>query len=370
MAEEKDVLLALKWAKNILEGLENTKKLVGEYPTAEEIRALFGLDMSIPFERAKNAIMKYPEFYRTVNYTRTVSPELFKDTLDDLDTASNIEIWSRNKQVYSFDSDFLDELMNTDTLMTVKDGWDYLPYNNFYIDISSNKGLSDKLGKGFFIHLEKGLFPRDNQMCDCYMVHICRVNDTYFYSDVLCRENITTEIAIDREIKEDIKVFDLPKSLAECEKMDLLNIDTHTEKLETGLYDALIFQILTYLSSVEPDIKENATTKQTYRKPNPNMKPKHKFSEVQKWNVGNDFGVSYRKWKAEKKSSQSSSESRIGNGAGTKKRPHSRKAHWSHYWYGSGENKVRRPKWIASTFINIGNNEEKGVTVTKVLKNA
>lgn len=49
-----------------------------------------------------------------------------------------------------------------------------------------------------------------------------------------------------------------------------------------------------------------------------------------------------------------------------KQRPHSRHAHWSHYWYGHGEDKVRRPQWVAAYFVNTDNGEDATTVVHKV----
>lgn len=126
----------------------------------------------------------------------------------------------------------------------------------------------------------------------------------------------------------------------------------------------LIQQLLTYLSSAEPDICEDENTKRTYRKPNPNSAPKNKFSEIQQWDVGVRFGASYRKWK--KSQEEPSSNEPKSSGERSKQRPHSRRAHWSNYWYGTGENKERRPKWVASYLVNVDDDNQDVAVIHKV----
>lgn len=74
------------------------------------------------------------------------------------------------------------------------------------------------------------------------------------------------------------------------------------------------------------------------------------------------YGNAFRKWKKQK-----SNNSVLSSSSGDMKQgPHSRRAHWSHYWYGHGEDKVRRPKWVAAYFVNTDNGEDATTVVHKV----
>ena len=66
----------------------------------------------------------------------------------------------------------------------------------------------------------------------------------------------------------------------------------HYDKVKTNtkLFSILVIQTLTYLASMEPDIRENPETKNTYRPPAKDASPKNKYSEIQKWDVGVRYG--------------------------------------------------------------------------------
>lgn len=283
------------------------------------------------------------------------------EIIRDMDAISLAALWAKNKQVFSFDEDFLNELSNTKTMIMVKNAWDFLPYDTFYVDISANKKIASAIvGDGFFIKVNK-VTPYPNNDLSYYTVHVVKVTEDYYFSDTFRYMNRDGEQNID-----------------EIENVDTVGVDDTIEAVLTGKnkkiqmdgrkYQALIQQILCYLSSVEPDIQENEITKRTYRKPLDNSKPKNKFSEVQKWDTGVRFGTSFRKWKKDKNNQLDSSKlSSPANGRGTRQRPHSRRAHWSHYWYGHGKEKVLRPKWISAYWVNIDISDDTSTVIHKVV---
>ena len=175
------------------------------------------------------------------------------------------------------------------------------------------------------------------------MLRAYRVNEERFFGDAYEFGNESDSIGLSK----------LPD--VRYEKVVLNGVTTELES-HVQKMAKLLLQILNYLSSVEPDIKENEETQKTYRKPQPNAAPKNKYSEIRKWDVGVRFGVAYRTWQKDK--SENECESSRVHRAKHNVRPHSRKAHWSHFWYGSGENKVRRAKWISECFVGMKNGKE------------
>lgn len=260
-----------------------------------------------------------------------------------IDCMSLAMLWAENKQVYSFDKDFIEELLRTDTLTFTKNGFDYLPYEIFYIDLSDHEELCQRIcGEGFFVKATKLIQNGKEQ----YHIHCCKVARNYFFNNLFNIRNEDYSIDINRiPEKRKIDCYDLEnyKGDAKTLKKEICNINVREEEV-------LVCQILSYLSSVEPDIDENPETKVTYHKPTAGSPPKNKFSEVRKWDVGVRFGNAFRSWKKQK---TASSEAYSGSGSRTKQRPHSRSAHWSHYWYGHGENKVRRAKWVSAYYVGL-----------------
>lgn len=348
----------LDWADKLQGVLESFCKNTNESPTPIEVRKIMGF-MYAPFEEVASLIMKYPKFAHKLSYIKNIGEYEYEDTASDLNVTTLIEQWVKNKQIYSFDADFLDELLSTETTVMTKDAWDYLPYDTFYIDLSNNKKLYDMFGYGMFITTTKDIESGN------YGVYSCRITDNLYFGDSFLVKNDDYEHIVEKDATKELPVFETP---IRDDKNKTITIQQNgTWKHNVGLYKSLIMQILTYLTSIEPDVKENEITKKTYRKPKTDAKPKNKFSEVQMWNVGEAFGISYRKWKKEREIRHESGNGGGSGASGVKKRPHSRKAHWSHYWYGSGDNKVRRPKWISATFVNASDTEVK-VTVNTVSK--
>ena len=340
--------LPLKWVERLSEQLID---IFGKDISPEEVRILCEEKYNTS-DRAKLKI-KYP---RIVDVEKMISkmPEVEKEYLRDVNGMSLAMLWAKNKQVYAFDADFINELLNTKTITFTENAWDYLPYDTFYIDISANRDVCKSIiGEGIFVRVEKFsnrkfLFANSKNY---YAVHLCKVVDNLFFTDVIYFPN--------KDYEQPVNTF------FNAKEVDIYETDERGNEIRIGkeafdgtMYSTLVPQILSYLASVEPDMQENENTKRTYRKPAANTQPKNKFSEVQQWDVGVRFGNSFRKWKKEQYE-------KSGKSTGIKQRPHSRRAHWSHYWYGHGEDKVRRPKWVAAYFVNSNDGTEQPATIHK-----
>lgn len=325
----------------------------------EDIRAI--IDNNYSDETKEQLYSSNPKLKYIVDMIRGQKSEKVKNELiRDLDAISLSMLWAKNKQVFSFDKDFLDELSNTKSMIMVKDAWDFLPYDTFYVDISANQRIASAIvGDGLFLKVDKFVpYPKDET--SYYSVHVIKVTEDYYFADTFLYKNTNGEQDIDEiEAADTVGINDTPENY--------FSGNIKKIKIEGKMYQALIQQILSYLSSVDPDIQENEITKHTYRKPTANSKPKNKFSEIQKWDTGVRFGTSFRKWKKEKNNQPDNSEVTVSpNSKGTRQRPHSRRAHWSHYWYGHGEEKVLRPKWISAYWVNIDTPEDTPVVIHKV----
>lgn len=262
--------------------------------------------------------------------------------------------WSKNKQVFMFDKDFLMELAETESIMFRKDMLDYLPYETFYLDvkdIGNDSGIEGILVSVFkkTDSYEIGLIFMNKKGHSVYSFNVKNADYEIKNQNLnLIREKFAKELA--KELGIDTAINSLKTALNE-----------KTKNEETGFkicYDYwknMILQILTYLCSEKPDIQESEETKHTYRKPNENFKPKNKFSEVQKWEVGVRFGTSIRKWKIQKENkSQDNSDNHSESNKHQK--PHYRRGHWHSYWCNQivDGKKIKRlvPKWLAPIFVN------------------
>lgn len=255
---------------------------------------------------------------------------------------SLIRQWSVNKQVFKFDGDFIDELLKTEDIFVEQDMFSFLPFKTFFVDISEHEELCKSLDiSGYYITV----IPMDNY----YLFSYCLVNadNGFLYASSMI-ENTTFQL-------------DITKESTTMRFMELLDNETFKitpKAFNTKIFDKLSLQILLYLSSVEPDIAENEVTRTTYRKPT--FEPKNKFSEIQQWDVGVRFGTSIRNWRKKQASSVG------GNASGRRLRPHARRAHWQHYWYGKRDGeRVRRPKWVSECFVNVQPEDELPAVIHK-----
>lgn len=340
MKKSNEVYLPLHWVNF---AKENMLSLYSYSDTIQKI-----LNPAITRADRSKLIMSAPELMNCFHIVENLAEAELSEFTNDLNAMSIIGLWAKNKQVFKFDSDFLNELTDTETIVFTKNCLDYLPYQVFYIDISENAELCERiLAKGLFIKVDKH-FIKDTEV---YTIKICRVTDSLFFYDEFSYKNENTETCV-----EDLAV---QTEVSIC--TDELSGIKHRVKFDGNLYTIFLQQVLSYLASAEPDLAENENTKRTYRKPAEDKPPKDKFSEIRQWDVGVRFGTAFRKWHKERlnqESSQSDSKSRTH----FKQRPHSRRAHWSHYWYGSGDSKIRRPKWVASYLVNVNDKEEDEVT--------
>lgn len=374
---KENAYLPLYWCRNMRRQLEES---IGKNISAEELFS-FVSDVTRYSKRENSSSAlkamyefgdKYPAFAQLADSISAVpdkkkSAYLWTETLKDFDSIANIMMWAENKQCFQFDANFIEELLKTDDLSLNKNAWDFLPFRSFYVDISADRKLCEEIaGDGIFVTVEKvpteyeWTVPEEGLLKEEWYVHLCKVNKDYFFHDMMVFPNAAIECDYPEE-KAKIEVHDIV-----YDENRATGITTRNIVINKKMYQVLITQILNYLSSTEPDICENEQTKVTYKpKPKNTDKPKteDRFSEIRKWDVGVRFGTAVRKWKSAENSAPGLSD--MDETADRKQRkkyrlrPHSRKAHWSHYWYGSGDNKVRRPKWIAATFVNIGSKQEK-----------
>lgn len=364
--------LPLQWCRNMRKQLRES---IGENIPAEELFSFVSDVTRCEKRNSFSPVLKimqefgdrYPAFADMMDSIADMpdkmqSAYLWKEVLKDFDSIANVTMWAENKQCFQFDTDFIEELLRTDNLSLNKDAWNFLPFRSFYVDISADKKLCEEIaGEGIFVTVEKvpveheWTVPDGGLLREEWYVHLCKVSRKYFFYDLMVFPNAAVECEYSEE-KAKVEVHDIV-----YENNKVAGLDTRSITVNKKMYQVLVTQILNYLSSEEPDICENEQTKVTYKPKNTDKsKTEDRFSEIRKWDVGVRFGTAFRKWRLSEKTAPDLPDAEDADETTEKKqrksyrvRPHTRKAHWSHYWYGSGENKVRRPKWIAATFVNV-----------------
>lgn len=118
-----------------------------------------------------------------------------------------------------------------------------------------------------------------------------------------------------------------------------------------------ILNFLLYLQASNKDVQQSEVSKKTFAKQvNKTVKPKNKFKELRIYEVG--YHIVPTGYKSAGTSNNTS-------GTGSAKSPHYRKAHWHHFWTGSGENKKLTVKWLDGIYVN-GKADQPSAAVRRV----
>lgn len=279
---------------------------------------------------------------------------------------SALAAWRRYKQIYSFDEVLYQELIKTetDTVLPI-DLLNSLPYDCFYVE------TPDPDIDGFFVFYDD----------DCRGLMEFRLsvifkngdNPLALYIPLIKGTTIAQALA---SIREQDKANILSALL---QKPNLLSSGGFSlDIIKTAInnpdyfveYNAKmivkLLQLVYYICSINADIQENPTHKETHRPIN-KSNIKDKFGEIQKWDVGFKVSkvLSHSKNNGESDEGDSdestdSSKSRTEN----RKRPHTRKAHFHHYWVGSKDSRKLILKWVHTMFINADDDSDDNIIAT------
>lgn len=274
--------------------------------------------------------------------------------LTDIAILSGLYSWRKYKEIYSFDSNFAELLMQSaddeftvpiSTLLST-------PYSSFYVQIDGENSLGVK---GFFCSYDYILWDKDvsNGTGRQLTLNFLAVyEDKYLGCPLVIREGLN--------IKEAMKWMNMLMSESTGEIIYDPELIQFTHDFITKA-----LQLVLYICAANADISENPQQKQITRKPTVGNQPKDTLREVRKWDVGYRIGSSIRK---------STNEAQIPERSMKKhhtlspKRPHVRKGHFHHYWVGSksDNSRVLVLKWVAPMFINTALDEELPAVVTKI----
>lgn len=328
---------------------KNAKALMGDYFfTAEEAYTISKKSFS---EEAKAAAFSACQKRLIANRNMKLGYQSYKDMTEEninyLDFMSSILKWSENKQVFKFDNEFFLELIKTEDLHVTEDMLEFLPCKTMYLDFSDCDYMKDIYGTaGIFVDVDT---LKEDKMWEVHTFSM--IDGMKFKGRVLTLDNMEHDFSMKNDL------LQMGLALVTLEH----GSEVAQERKQYAQFSIIIFQMLCYLASVEPDVRESEATKRTYRPRQPKAPVKNKFSEIQQHEVGVRFGTAFRKYTIHRNSSEQAEH----KGSGSSKRPHYRNAHWSWYWYNKlddkGETiynvygvpeKVKRQKWIEGTYVN------------------
>ena len=265
-------------------------------------------------------------------------------------------VWARNKQVFKPDIDFARMLLDTEItyeedgkeitepgVFITRDAIDHLPYDYLYVDLEDCSELFGRI-KGFFIFADSTYISVETSMYIlvdtdeldeesgglCFFSHY---SGGMYGSDGMLTMSMSKMGADNADYS------------GELGNAELKEEDTPVDRKRVSIF---AMQVLTYISSKEPDILESPITSGTYKKPSKKAVPKNDMSEVQIWEVGVKYGAAWRFAKKEREKEDGSRR----NSSGTRRSPlpYYRRAHWQRFWTGKGRT-VCTVKWISPVFV-------------------
>lgn len=269
---------------------------------------------------------------------------------------SALYAWRKYKEIYSFDDDFAQILMEQgeDDMDIPIDILLQLPYPCIYIQFGK---------EGMFCFFEHDVNTNHMEF------RMWRIDDT---SDAKIENGEPIILHIDgkstckesvQKLIDDGRRYVKDSSLSETAIAYRNYMDENPEIM--GKLYARYLQLVLYICADNSEREENAKQKTvTKRSSDYSKKPKDVFREIRKWDVGFRIGSMIRKAKQTEHSNEQRSESTTRSG-GTKA-PHTRRGHWHHFWIGKmdGERKLIL-KWVAPMFIN-GNEDDVITTIHEV----
>lgn len=280
----------------------------------------------------------------------SVAGEIGKDMASDGYKISALYAWRKYKEIYSFDDDLADLLIEqADAEMDIPiDIIFQLPYPCVYIQFKKC---------GFFAYFENDVY---NQQFEFRIWYLETENNVSFPVILHIEEQCTISEAID-------------KTFAESRKRTTPDIDFMTEQYRGEIKQraAKLLQFVLYICAENSEREEDPEQKKvTRRSKDSEDKPKDVFREIRKWDVGYRIGNQIRRMKVEKQTNndldRDEDTERVSRKS-SRKSPHARRGHWHHFWIGKHEKNERKLilKWVAPMFIN-GNEDDNITTIHPV----
>lgn len=242
--------------------------------------------------------------------------------------------WRQNKVIYSFDNDFADmlaaqaeDIEDTDKLPT--EVLLHFPYPCIYVQAKIMEGFD-----GFWAWIEFDINKRQAEFRVQWVFEDMTHSMPYVLHLLPGKTLQDCMIDTARETQKHMQIDIKPEEIAVTDRL----------RAEAKFFLLRPMQLVLYLLSERADVDEVVPL--TAKKEEKTIHLiKDKASEVKEFSVGLRIGNAIRKYG---KTLQGKS-----TGAGSTKRPHSRRGHWHHYWTGpmSGERKLVL-QWTAPTFIH------------------
>lgn len=280
-----------------------------------------------------------------------------RDFRNSMAFATVFQCWEKYKRAYRFDSDFVEELMQTNTVEIPTDILKRLPFRCFYLDLEEIPRFDPF--KGIFAYIG---FDERNGLPNLGIFRITEAGESGEIPILPCYT-----FGPDMQKHGMLFVNDKGESCLRFTNNHQL-LGKLVDYEDKDIFDVVLFtlQAMLYLASNKPDIMESPKTRYiNARKGTPN----NRTADLDLTDVGVRYGTAIRKVKKAAAKGKNEEMEIVHVDSPKPRKPmvsHVRSAHWHHYWVGKGRTE-QIVKWIPPTFI-FGVGKEMPVTIQNVEK--
>lgn len=264
--------------------------------------------------------------------------------------AAALATWRRGKYIYKFDESLMYEIASmTEDIKIPTEILYQMPAQCIYIEFTSDP--KPNYPAGFFAHIEHDVNTGEKEL----RIHVIGKTGNCVSQHII---HLIPGGSINDGIDETINLIrknsknGLTKSLGEFSAQYLDHVRSDTIQL---------VQLVLYICAENAEIEENETQAKIYRKSNTII---DKYREIRKYDVGVKTGIILRR--NEKSRNYIPATDRDKSNPAWQVRSHLRRAHWHHFWTGSGENKKLILRWVNSVIVNPQLGEEAPITIIKI----
>ena len=280
--------------------------------------------------------------------------------------------WQRTKAVYSFNREFVDAMSFTDDTTILISLLKRLPFKDmlFFFPEGTLPKIKNEETAGMYVHIES--HPKLLWINFNYLDRT--KNDSEIYPGISFAFPITNGMKVS-QVFETPQYYEWLSTYKQTLLFDRQLNDQEAEECILAERKALnlAINLMYYLSSEEPDIKQIKRRKKSQK---PSASPKEDTDPAIKLHeVGTKYAeIVYKRLNMNKGSSEEDSvsdendedESNDDDAVrpvkrGNKRRPHVRKAHFQHYWTGEGRT-IPVLRWKTDLFVGV-NREDQAVVV-------
>ncbi len=263
--------------------------------------------------------------------------------------------WRVTKGIYSFDAIVLESLWSTPIDKIPSEILFHLPEWCVYIP-TPGKNFDGKPLLGFFVHLEHDTNSGRAELR--FLLDQNRAGEPFLIPLALHLNRPTLKEAVEGVVEEAVRQISQKGVSKTVARMMVEGVEQQRE-----IFPSLLSLTL-YLCSEGTEIRPASGKAELPSKPAPTRtKNGDRFfeaSQIRNWDCGWRIGEAIRKSIIEHEESERAAERR------NSPRPHIRRAHFHHYWIGSGDSRWLHLKWLHPVLVNADNGQELPTVIRQV----